>query len=276
MFDVLAKRMKLDYWPKYQTAHFFTKVVNREINDTEFEDWRKGRKGYLIDEGMVNITYYNMKMAKNEKYTRSTVWSLVKGDFDPRKPLKTGPFLTNIVDFAFPSYENITDLISASYRKRLENPNISRPRSYYNRTENLAHNSNVKRSSVELKPNHATGNELNFNDIALEAFDWVIANIVRLGISLKDAVDLLVDRLATFDYLGFFQNNVKNFFVRWSTCTIPDNIDGTTIYNPLCFPLLPQNIYDFVTLTPNDIWPRQVGLFSASTSHIFRFHGLKL
>lgn len=253
LIDVINKRYGFEYWPMYQKLHLVSKTFNGDFNRTQVNNWMKGDAQYLVTEGFVSKMEYDMAMERNAKYVKSTFYEMATGNFTVRSyPYITGPFLTKNTTYNLPKMVDIVEVIGQKHRDRMNNPTMSKPL-------------HMKQSGLSVNT--------NFNTLYLQMIDWILSFITTVVVDFVQGVENIIRFFEDLDYKGFFENTVKNFFQELVNCHIPQNIEGDLIYNPFCFPLLPEAQYNWVILTPNPVWPLQIpwpqGLIQVNCTNTF-------
>lgn len=268
VYSIFNKRYGFSYWKSYRTIHMLNEAYSGKVNISQFRSWISGESEYIADRGFVPKEDYEKFMTDKKIYTSSPMMSLlVNNTFGLRHPSwKTGIFLLPDMGYESPSPIDVTNFLTKHFRERIQREdviykvNITDPQVKTSMAQVLRQRQvPVAKIMRGRKVNSAVNPySFNFNELMLQLFDALATFIVREAVATKEAIDALIDKIRTADYQGFFNHDVKNFFVRWTTCTIPDNFNGTTIYNPFCFPLVPEDTFNWVSLTPNVFWPVQI------------------
>lgn len=270
VFNILNKYYSFEYWPWYQRLHLFRRIYSGGgVPPKDLIDWFRGKNGYLAAEGFVSLEQYEKTM--DEKYTKteSTLLRMAYGDYDVRQPRTYCPFLlcSSFDNVSFPDFMPAFDLVRSHYHRRLLDPRKSVPIGRHSRDPllymNITGDMQQIRSELSLVESHTgvmfTNDTFNFNNWILELWDSFVHLIFSRGApSVKEAVDTLIAKVERFNYTNWFESNVNNWFATLVQCAIPDNYDGTTVYNPFCFPLIPEGMFAFFTLAPNGYLPMQI------------------
>jgi hypothetical protein len=187
----------------------------------------------------------------------------INGSTNSTDPLleqqKIGPFLiggggdTIDLPFEIPAINLFIEYMSKVHNKSAERRiqlNSIKNKSSYN-------NNNNNREIGKMTSNSVSSN-FDANAVILKTMDFIIWIFRRTKGGLEDAYNELKEILFGLDYYGFLSEDLKNFLITLVTCQLPDNIDGTLPFNPFCFPLLPESLFDWVVLFPAPYFPIQI------------------
>jgi hypothetical protein len=232
----------------FRWVHMFAKTSTGNASWSDLYDYSAGKKGYIPEQGFVSVEEEAENLGKRTLYKRGTILDLTIGNYTSKEKKKYGPFLTNHrstsngLRRSFPNGTQVTNLLRRTqYESRRTSLAIKRTGivPFATRHANIRYNSTTKMVTEDF----------NFNTLFFEWFDaffgtdfWqtFISKTIQLGndflLGLQDWTENFVDTLE-----------------RYFTCNVPENIDGTLLYNPFCFPLLPEKLLTnvFTLASPN-------------------------
>jgi hypothetical protein len=236
IYEVLDRRYVFDYWPTFQKLHMisgFVTPLERDhsvYNVDNLEKWLNGEYGYIPKQGFIDKSEYDGQMDIAKRSKRGSMVDLAMGTFNAREHLKLGPFLitfneTNI----FPEIDGLLDLLT----------NVG--------------------SSNSIEGNiHTIADDFDFNIVMVQTVDYFISLFRGPANLLYDMYKGVQNTTHNFDYKEFFLNDTGSFITETLTCTVPENIDGTYLYNPFCLPLLPEGFLEFLQPIPTGAFPMQI------------------
>lgn len=246
----------LDHWPSIQWLHMlYFSADNYE--KSEVGAWLIGRKKYLVERGFVDIDHYEKTMKDRVYLPKGSIINLicargihldfVCGDNTLRDPETFGPFLViNNLTTYFPPLPTTSHVMAKALNR-----------------------------SIEL---HAlSADNYNFNRVYLNAlsavFNFILGLFIEISLDIWGGIVSIFTSLGTIDYQTFFFNTVGDYLIQISTCTWPLNVNGSTIYNPFCAVLIPEDVLDWIQLPPTSVlvvqipWPQE--LISQNCTNIF-------
>ena len=248
------KHYNVDHWQMYQRAHMLLNVKSTK----DIENLRKYAKGelqYLVEEGFVPHERYHeiMKVYKDKK--QSAVIDLVTGQYKSYKKRSYGPFLTDPHKKWLPDFTTVFGNLHETYMKN---------RAYHLKLYNL----------TEGTPEAHAINVAFLNDPVTQKFYNLIEFIVNkiFGIPVKLLtfggvnIQLNIDSIVKFIFDFFSGKDISldtlekggAFAVDYFTCNLPEDIDGTNLYNPWCFLFLNEFALNWITGVPNKYIKMQI------------------
>lgn len=222
----------LDHWKSVQLVHMLYYSADN-YEKSEIIAWMIGRKKYLVEKGFVDSDHYEEVMKDRIYVPRGSLINLVCGDDTLRNPQSFGPFLViNNLTTYFPPLPTTMNVLEKALNR-----------------------------SKEL---HATQTDnYNFNQAYLNAlsavFNFILGLFIEISLDIWSGIVSIFTSLADINYQTFFFNTVGNYLINLSTCEWPLNVNGSTIYNPFCAILIPENVMDWVQLPPTAILVVQIG-----------------
>jgi hypothetical protein len=253
----LINRYDIKYWPSIQKISMFAQA----IKNNEWENIEKvsaGEKGYLVDEGFVSSEYYMKVMESKTFRKRGSILDIVTGQYNPREPHELGPLLTNPgKSNSKPFIPNLDEMRSVLVRKQKQ-----RLVEEFNITTNFSQLNSTQRNEI-----------INFNNpvsnVIFSFMEWVINNVIGgifrfFGIPFHN---INIPKLIN-DFLEFFVSDdipsnifnqgkkfVKKFF---KNCAVPEDFNGTNLYNPICWPLLDETTLNWIQQGDHSKVPIQI------------------
>jgi len=233
-FYVMNLTYKIEYWPSYQ-YYSIAKKVFFEWDVANTLRFAKGEKKFLVSEGWVSPDRYK-KVMDEHLLTHGTTESLINRALLLRNHTQVltwfliGFDLQSIVDGASLSFSVLKEIHQKATQRKLEKT---------------------------IDQQFAT--TTNLNQEIYNLFDFFIRLFKGPANVIKDSVNSLISSIADFNYSGFLEDTVLDYVVGRLTCTWPLNVNGTGAYNPGCFPLLFEGVFDWFGYVPNWLFPLQVG-----------------
>jgi hypothetical protein len=244
----------------------------------ELVQWFQGQKAYSIDKSFhdvpkeeeggeeeeINYEKVESKMENNLKKIKE-IKGYIPSPILGWKTHKVKPFINsyynNYTIFNLSKLENEQEEMNTTYfgisynkiRNVISSINKTDDKittDYYNVTFILSNGTTVTKQYVT--------SFFNFNDAIITAIDWTISLFSGLENYVKNVYDNFVDSLANLDYQEYAESNIIDYIKFLLTCHVPENYDGTYLYNPLCFPFLPEDILDWIQYVPNSRIPLQI------------------
>lgn len=236
VLEIVTRRLNLDKVPLAQGigATFYAAKTG---NWQSYLAWTRNEKGFLFEEGFVEPDHYERKSAENTYHFNNSLFGYIGGRYDARRPRRFIPFPIS----SMPSYwhENASAVImSLRDRKMLEREQL-RQKGF--------------RGTMRSHPQEI----FDSNQIIYDVIDYVFAKL-GLNASINDFVNDIIDFFSDFDFGGFTTDDLANFTDEYFSCAIPENIDGTDVFSPFCFGLLPEAMFRFFKLAPNDVFQVQI------------------
>ena len=255
----IVDRHHIKYWPSVRKLYFFMYQLNILSTDEEkignIEKFYSGEKQFLIDEGFVSNEEYERIITEKESnsnfYKSSGIIKLANDTLynnNGRSKKTYGPFL-------FPDIKNSTlDWMQTA-------SNFIQKLHIHKQEERL-----IQKQEKQLLENQNRGKKIVSSSfdadrvLIYEPLDWFLKNILRLGSLFQDFFDIIVDAWDSTltDLDVFFTETFPDALLDLVRCKIPDNFDGTTPYNPFCFPFQPETFFVFFELVPSDTFPLQI------------------
>lgn len=100
--------------------------------------------------------------------------------------------------------------------------------------------------------------DFNLNDVIIDEIDNIIYFFGAPERYIRKQYDNLLDYLSGVNLQGFAKDSLVNYVETFLTCHIPENINGTYVWNILCFPILPINALDWLQYLPTSAFPIQI------------------
>jgi hypothetical protein len=239
IFYVMNKWYNIEYWPSYQTYHLF-KNSTLNLNLHNLVIWAQGKKKYLVQEGWVEKPRYDEVMKNISFDCSNPVINYISGTNFLRN--ETMVMTIFLIGYDLENLLPSVSFISAFVR-----------------------NESMKAQERKQKfKDSSSSNTTNFNDYIINILDFFIRLFGSSVDVIKDAIINLIKLVLNLDYEYFFENTLVRYLIGRATCTWPANVDGTDTYNPLCFPLVFEGIYDWITPIPNFFfriqipWPKEM------------------
>lgn len=105
----------------------------------------------------------------------------------------------------------------------------------------------------------------NWNDKALSFLDWLWTALFHAPAHFWSDKVVLVTY--TFQLVLNLIEPIWNGLVAVIHCKIPEQFDGTDFYNPFCFPLLPETLFDWIQPLPTKVFQIQMPWPTAIIDH---------
>jgi hypothetical protein len=243
IYMYLNERYDIEFWPSFQKFHMALHTIsNGDL--LNFFQWVNGTKGYLASEGFVDISEYREKMDSKDLKKRGSLMDVVFGEYKSMENATYGPFLFsyNESHSSLPSTREISDYIRELHeKKQIERAEVKKKKEF----ESMAYVQSLNDGDFDA------------NQIIYNIVDWFIG-LFGPKQPITNAVDNVVNFFTGSDIPNFFNVDVKNWFINYFGCAIPENIDGSQPYSPWCFPLFPIGIFNFITLQPDGGLPLQI------------------
>ena len=246
------KYFDVEHWAVYQNLHM-TLTVLSEKNVANFTKKLNGEVSYLAEEGFVTHGKYHQIMEEQAKKTDRPLFKFMTGNYSPREKKKYGPFLTNPDAELLPDFKKVMAMHGETYEKaRLK------------RIEFLG-----------LTPDmpEAQGINLVFfgdpvTDFIFDTIEFFINDMFGSLFHLLTGQSINLDLQGTVEKIFNFFSGITidtgtvakagNIAKDFATCVLPEDIDGTNVFNPFCFPHLPENALAWLRPVPNQFAPLQV------------------
>jgi hypothetical protein len=103
--------------------------------------------------------------------------------------------------------------------------------------------------------------------------NFIFGLFIEISLDIWQGILNIFTSLGNIDFQTFFFNTLGEYFIKVSSCNWPQNVNGSTVYNPFCAILIPEDILDWIQLPPTSIlvvqipWPVQ--LISVNCTNIF-------
>jgi uncharacterized membrane protein len=260
----LYKTFAVDYWPSTQ----FATLLKESISTGNYDPIHKvatGEAGYLVGEGIVSRQRYErvmkVKMAEIEKPGSLPYFLLPPtGPETPEKEVKMyGPFLSD------PNQ----DLGLPSFRKFMKNLRKVHIKERMVVLEQMGYNVSAM-SEEDIVALITTQNFVGpYLQQLFTAVEWVLNDFfgrflnifgvhyhVDLTKTVNDALNKISSSIVNFPTTIFDKG--EKFVNKYFTCVKPDQVNGQALYNPFCFPLMPEQIFGFVNPGPDSSIPLQI------------------
>jgi hypothetical protein len=232
-YDIIMES-DIRYWPSIQQAHGLYYVITNATYE-EAHQYINKEKVYHIDEGLVTPDEfdYHMKRSNFEHIESDLTY---KYNYDLRNIVRKYTFL--LIDFnhtkVFPSISEIATLLVENEALRLNN------------------------TRTRLKAKLESSNNSNLNQWFIDFADWFIGIFSADKAFLNTFYANLKETFAPENLRSFFTTTFTSWFIDVITCTVPYNFNGTEIYSPICFPLIPEYIFEWAQMVPTDDFPVQI------------------
>jgi hypothetical protein len=224
----------LRYSPYIQRAHGLYELAT-SASYKDVHDYIRGEKVYHIDEGFVTPTEFSgfMKrdgvehMQSDQRYEFTYVF---------REQVRNYTFLLidlNITSF-FPNISQISNVIVDNELKRSE------------------------RIKSRIKSRLDATGDTDLNQWFIDFIDWFIGFFSSSAHFINDQYFILKETFAPENLKRFFSTTFAEWFLRLVTCTVPYNFNGTYVYSPVCVPLTPEYILDWMQMVPTGAFPIQI------------------
>lgn len=248
-------RYAVNMWPSVQRFYMVMDAI--KTNDwSQVHEVTIGNKGYLVDEGFVSKERYLQAMEENPPRKRGSMLDVISGEYSPREERTTGPFLTDQHAKVFPSIKDLHKWYTMNSRREMTR-----------RLREMGHEINTLddlRVAVDVGDIIDTGTKF-----ALGWFDYVVNSFepfvhaftlgsVSYHLDAVSATSNFLKRLISLDFIEDTLDAGEKFLKRYFICQIPANLNGTAIYSPFCFPLMPETVLNFIRAGANSIFPLQV------------------
>jgi hypothetical protein len=273
----------LSNWNIVKVPHGLYTAIS-EKNTKEVKLWLQGDLKYSIHDGFEEVSL-------EEKEEPKSRYTAVTNSIEPAEPLTWEKFKSVYSHHtqrlrAFRQYASDEHISIDEERKyflfpifniRKDNPSTGEE---YNITLNGVHLNQVfdflmQVNNTRAYPNETyeiafilpngtrvvkqfTSSNFNFNEELLEFVDSVIHVFGAPANFLKDQYNDFIRIVGKPDYVNFFKDVVIPGIEFFFTCHVKQNINGTYLYNIFCFPLLPINIFSWITYVPNQYVPLQI------------------
>lgn len=242
IFERLDERYDIKRRDFYQKLHMgFTLLQTKDVKG--FYNWINGTKSYLVDKGFVNKNVFEIEMQNKREIPRGSIPDILMGTFTLPEKRKYGMFLTD------PSYTLMTlpNLTKAYYY--LDDIRISK--------ENAKERDELLRDFRILNSIITPTDNTNFNTYIYNALDYIFGWIGRDKIA-TNFVNSIQTYFQNVDIKNYILDNLEKYAGIAINVDLPENVDGTTPYNPFAFPLISTVIFDMLTAPPNGIFPPQI------------------
>lgn len=235
IYSTVHRRFNFDESPWVQSIEAVVHAIKTQ-NFGDYLKWAKNEKGFLYEEGFVEVDHYDRKIVQNRRDLNNSLIGYVNGMYEPRRPRKLN-LMPRDDHITFWS-EDISTVIASVRDERVKKRAELKEQGF----------SRTMRGTLE------EGFDAN-----QKLFDFVDKILVKLGID--GSLNALYEKLkVNWDGSTFesFVNKTRDFLEDYITCAIPENIDGTDIYSPWCLNLLPEHFFRFFALVPTEFFPVQV------------------
>lgn len=222
------------YWPIIQKAHGYYYLM-RNATYNEIREYARGEKTYHIDHGLVSNEEFSMHMKRGGyEYMQSA--SKYKFVYSLREKVRNVTFLLIDINHTsiFPSLNRIGNVISNSEMKRSERIK--------------------QRISFRLEES----GDSDLNQWFIDFIDWFISIFSSSKSFFNDLYESIKEDFTPESIKSFFEDTFSGWFIRLITCTIPYNFNGTYVYSPVCLPLLPEYIFEWMQMIPTKTFTIQI------------------
>lgn len=248
----LHSKYEVDRWPSYQRFVMFREVIS-EQKWSDFHAVNRGEKGYLVGRGFVSREEYTQEMSKPSSRRKGSIIDMMTGEYHIRENRTYGPFMTDWNGKYIPSVRDFRHFISNRSTIHM-----------YNRLKALNY-TDYQMQQFQLSINFidpVLNTMLDYIEWFFNEFIGFFANLLGFNINL-DIVGGLNSLLNTI--LSSIQNIPSEiedkgtaFLNRYVVCNLPQNVDGTELYSPFCFPALPETRLDFINAGADSSIPIQI------------------
>jgi hypothetical protein len=255
----MINRYDIKYWPSVQKFAMFSHVIRN--NDWEnLDKVSSGEKGYLVDEGFVSSEKYMKTMESKTFRKRGSILDLVTGQYNPREPNEFGFLLTDPGESKhIPSLDDMRSVWVRQQRQRLMlEKNIT----------NFLELNSTQRQAIISFNDPVSDVVFSFIEFCINDVIGGIFRFFGLPFHNINIVNLINDFLGFFvsdDIPGNVFNNGKTFVKKFfKNCNVPEDFNGTNLYNPVCWPILDETVFHWVhqgnaSLIPIQIpWPKEL------------------
>jgi hypothetical protein len=196
---------------------------------------------------------------------RPTLYGIITGrsEWESRKPRKYSPF------FPIPAEEEEVEATTAEGGHQRQASVGTWRHHVYNRMDSVHKKYEARRS--DFNETRGDANLLVYN-----AVDWFFGlfSIGGEGGLLNGLVQSTKDFWDQFELRDFTEESVVETLENWATCSIPENIDGTSLYSPVCLGLMREDSFAIFSGVTHDEgqfpeqlpWPRTF-ITKECTSH---------
>ncbi len=247
-----ARYFNADHWDSYQKAHMLLHVVSTEAG-VAYGDYLGGKTSYLAEEGFVSHERYHQVMDEKKA-------SDPPPQYDANSTRAYGPFFTDPHAKWFPSLSELfarnRALVEGAHARRVA------------KLEAMGYNTTGMSDMDAILAFDASGSFGNGIQTVFGILEYFINNVfgtltdilfgIKLDINLNKTgqkiIDFFTGRTITIDTLKKVGSDTQDFL----TCHYPQDVDGTKIFNPFCFPCVPEDALSWMRTIPNAIFPMQI------------------
>lgn len=260
IYGVLNRRYKMDYWVSIQNVGGWFHAMSSGNLD-ELPAWFKGKRGYIPSKGFIPKDEYDAMMDEADTSFEGPIADLLSGFVDPKSTVivrdmdyKFGPFLI------FVNFDNVLPPIPdlGLFMARRNNGTSG---------HKLAQAAASSSSDSPFLPSAVTQDasaQTDFNDVFFDFVDFILGLFIDIGKGFRNGFHDLEDAVTSIDFQTFLLDPLVAYLITLITCDWPENIDGTKVYNPFCFPLIPEGLFNWLSpppagiLAPQINWPHEL------------------